>query len=874
MIQKLKMVNWKSHSDTEMHFSPATNLLIGTMGSGKTSCLDAICFAFFGSFPSLKSRQVNLTDVIMSRPDKRTNALVEVTFTTNEKTYSVTRTVSSKGSEAFLRCDGALLEGPQPIRTTEAVTRLLKVDYDTFARVIYGEQNKLDYFLTLPKGARKAQLDDVLGISLFEKVRLNCNSATSKLKAEKTSLEAFLSGVNVENIEMELNSLKKSLQVATERKNTLQSSSFSLTNEFEMVKKNLESLEELKKINEELSLQLVKTQTEANSLHSSAVSIMPQAIALLSREQCTSLLEQCSRSIQERTDLEQVVNELNKNCQRFEGEALAVKSIIEQFPIEKLANEISALSDAAKQLEIASAEFLDAAKKENTLKSTITTSQSKLAAVTVEESELSKKLSQLAVFQTDYSAVQVLEEKVKDKRTESLKIERIKATKLEVISALEKSLSLLQKQHALCPTCDQAIPADSLHSIIAAKQASLESEKNEIFQTAANLQTLTKDLTVMDAALSKWVELLPFASTHQSLQLQQAELQKSLSSAREELALVSVQVNSSKGKVDDLKRKTSHLDVLKQNLLQAEKATEKLTQIEIQLNILKEQLAKKNLALSTFESKEKIENKLAETRAGLKAFELFEKTEALKAKSIELSDKLSHLQFNEATLVNLRNGFSSISSNLQSTKVSLEYVNEEIREKTDLTAKLELQFVKLSNVKKNLSDLERKVHELTIFQNSLVETQGELRIEFIAAVNEAMHEVWKNIYPYGDYSSCKIVASEEDYALEVLSSDGWKPIEQCSGGEKTSAALALRVSLAMVLVPNLSWLVLDEPTHNLDSNGVNLLARALHETLPSIVRQTFVVTHDEALKEGASGAVHFFSRDKDNSGATMVETLS
>ncbi len=868
------MVNWKSHATTEMHFSPATNLLIGTMGSGKTSCLDAICFAFFGSFPSLKSRQVNLVDVIMSRPDKRTNALVEVTFTNSGKTYCVTRTVSSKGSEAFLRCDGALLEGPQPIRTTEAVTRLLKVDYDTFARVIYGEQNKLDYFLTLPKGSRKAQLDDVIGISLFEKVRVNCNAVISKLKAEKTALDGFLSGVDVAGIENELNSLKAALQVAIERKTSLQTSLFSLTNDFETVKKNLESLEELKKINQDLSLQLVKAQTEANSLHSSAVSVMPPSLAAFTREQCTALLEQCSRSIQERSDLEQQVNELAKGSQRFEGEAAVVQQILSQFPIEKLRNEIQAGTEEAKRLEIASLEFLELAKRENTLKANVSSLQSEIASIAKQIGEISKLTSQLPAFQRDFSSPKALEETVKAKRSEALKTERVNATKTEVISALEKSLSLLKKEHAACPTCDQPIPSDSLHNIVKQKQATLEKEKTEIVQNAKQLETLHNELIAFDAVLSKWVELLPLESTLNSLKERSGQLEKLNLQTQGELAIVSNQAKQSKQTVDALKTKTSHLDGMKQNLLQAEKAAEKLVQVNHELLLLSEQLSKKNLALSTFAPKQEIENKLSEARSALKAFELFEKIEALKKTSMELSEKLLHLPFNEATLIALRDRFSTISSNKQSTQVSLEHITSEVKEKTELVSKLGIQFAKLSNVKKSSGDLENKVHELTIFQNSLVETQAELRVELIGAVNEAMHEVWKNIYPYGDYSSCKIVASEDDYALEVLSSDGWKPIEQCSGGEKTSVALALRVSLAMVLVPNLSWLVLDEPTHNLDSNGVNLLARALHETLPAIVKQTFVVTHDEALKEGASGAVHFFSRDKDNSGATTVEVLS
>jgi DNA repair exonuclease SbcCD ATPase subunit len=78
----------------------------------------------------------------------------------------------------------------------------------------------------------------------------------------------------------------------------------------------------------------------------------------------------------------------------------------------------------------------------------------------------------------------------------------------------------------------------------------------------------------------------------------------------------------------------------------------------------------------------------------------------------------------------------------------------------------------------------------------------------------------------------------------------------------------------MVLTPNLSWLILDEPTHNLDARAVQLLSAALHERLPQVVEQVFIITHDEKLKDGASGKVFFFEREKDSGGRTVVEEIS
>ena len=39
MIKRIKLENWRSHKRTELEFGPGTNVLVGTMGSGKTAML-------------------------------------------------------------------------------------------------------------------------------------------------------------------------------------------------------------------------------------------------------------------------------------------------------------------------------------------------------------------------------------------------------------------------------------------------------------------------------------------------------------------------------------------------------------------------------------------------------------------------------------------------------------------------------------------------------------------------------------------------------------------------------------------------------------------------------------------------------------------
>ena len=163
MITKVKLVNWRSHLNTEVNFEKGTNGLMGPIGSGKTSLLDAICFAFFGSFPTLQSRKIKLDDVIMSKPFLKNRAEVLVEFLVDGKRYNVIRRIErGKGTVyAEISENGKVIEAPNSQRVTEMIEKILKVNYELFTRSIYSEQNALDYFLTLPKGQRMKKIDEL-----------------------------------------------------------------------------------------------------------------------------------------------------------------------------------------------------------------------------------------------------------------------------------------------------------------------------------------------------------------------------------------------------------------------------------------------------------------------------------------------------------------------------------------------------------------------------------------------------------------------------------------------------------------------------------------------------------------------------------------
>jgi DNA repair exonuclease SbcCD ATPase subunit len=151
---------------------------------------------------------------------------------------------------------------------------------------------------------------------------------------------------------------------------------------------------------------------------------------------------------------------------------------------------------------------------------------------------------------------------------------------------------------------------------------------------------------------------------------------------------------------------------------------------------------------------------------------------------------------------------------------------------------------------------------------------------FIDGVNEVMSDLWESIYPYGDFVGVQLAVEGGerggDYVLRLRDRAGeWVPVEGiASGGERTDACLALRIAFSIVLAPNLRWIVFDEPTHNLDVEGIQELAKILRDRLPDVVRQILLITHEERLESAVSGYLYRFSRDKDSDEPTKVEQVT
>jgi len=257
----------------------------------------------------------------------------------------------------------------------------------------------------------------------------------------------------------------------------------------------------------------------------------------------------------------------------------------------------------------------------------------------------------------------------------------------------------------------------------------------------------------------------------------------------------------------------------------------------------------------------------------------------------EIENKKSRLSYLTSRMEDVERKISEINKQLkdQDIEKTREDFTETVSKKSELGERLknldkileekktrkneeEEKLKTIKTQKAEVVKLEKLIKDLKIFEKALENTQVQLRTEFIEAVNYAMNEIWPSIYPYEDFIGIALNIEEGDYVLQLrdrmerwINADGI-----ASGGERSIASLALRISFSLVLAPQLKWLVLDEPTHNLDAKAIEDLAVTLKTRVGDFVDQIFLITHDEKLEDAVTGNLYRLEREKEKDGVTKA----
>jgi exonuclease SbcC len=182
-LQRLRLVNFRQHADTEIVFGDGVTGIIGPNGSGKTTLLEAIAWAMYGP-AAVRGDKESVRNL---RARARSSVRVELEFGLGRHGYRVVRGLHS----AELYQDGQLTANA--IReVTEKIERLLGMRHDEFFNTYFTGQKDLLVMARLGPTDRAAFLSRVLGYDRLKIAQEALRERRNAIAAEVKGLEAGL----------------------------------------------------------------------------------------------------------------------------------------------------------------------------------------------------------------------------------------------------------------------------------------------------------------------------------------------------------------------------------------------------------------------------------------------------------------------------------------------------------------------------------------------------------------------------------------------------------------------------------------------------------------------------------------------------------
>ncbi len=484
------------------------------------------------------------------------------------------------------------------------------------------------------------------------------------------------------------------------------------------------------------------------------------------------------------------------------------------------------------------------------------------------------------------------QKKTMESHEENKLIERIKQEEKSIAELDEKKEKIRLEIEKIKNEVEELVKKEKEYSklkdIISREKTKLETlNKNISGKKIIDFETLENHKANVEKTLKE-------TESNKSKNLKQKEdFEKTKSKMNEEISVLDYKLKTLEKELKEIEKLQGDCPTCKQKMNEAHKKeliSKILKELEANKQKKKEIENKKTeiepLLKEIIETDKKISNKIEELRENY--FEIINQEkntlelEKIKKEITELEKELPKKE-KELKKLNFDNkNFEKKKKNYFETKSMVELINSQIKSKKELKASFESNLDKVEKIKKSIEELEKEYdlservsEKLGIFENCLISTQTELRETMLETINTAMSKIWENIYPYNDFVDAKLSVVESGYDLQVKTrKEEWVRVEGIlSGGERSAAALCIRIAFALVLTKQLSMLILDEPTHNLDRNAMEKLSEVLRDSLPKLVEQIFVITHDKEMENSASGNLYLLKRNKDLDEATKIEII-
>jgi DNA repair exonuclease SbcCD ATPase subunit len=339
-FEKLRWKNFLSTGDqwTEIALNKSsTTLVVGTNGAGKSTMLDALCFALFNK----PYRKINKPQLVNSTNEK--GCLVEVEFSVGPKQYVVRRGIKPNVFDILVNGEMKNKEADDRANQKILEDQILKLNYKSFTQIVILGSSNFVPFMQLAQAHRREVIEDLLDIRIFsamnnilkEEIRQSkevIKSLTLKKENVKDKIkmqEGFIEDLEnrhktrIEEDKLKIEKLCFDSGVLNTKNEDISKKIESLTEEMESVKNSTQQLRKLGNLRGKIS-QKVTTITKEHQFFTE-----------------NTVCPTCTQSIEEEFRLNKITDAQNKAKELREGFTKLEESIKEEENRERLFTKLS-----------------------------------------------------------------------------------------------------------------------------------------------------------------------------------------------------------------------------------------------------------------------------------------------------------------------------------------------------------------------------------------------------------------------------------------------------------------------------------------------------------------------------------------------------
>ena len=882
LIHSLTLENVKSYTRAKVGFSPGTNAIIGSNGSGKTTILEAIGFALFNHRPG------KLTSFVR---EGQQMASVTIDFRSDydERAYQIVRRCGSSNLYRVLDPELAtkVCEGRADV--IQFLHQHLGIDSETdpadlFKNAVGVPQGSFTASFLMGPSPRKAVFDPLLKVAEYRRAFKNLSGSrsllrqrqgnqaveVSRLQGELTRLPTVQAEANalanrISNAETELSAAKIEWAAAESARQTMEAKRERLLELQSMVQMEKQVVAEQERTLAAARQRLTEskdavTTTEANRAGHDAYRAAQQDQRAVNE-----------RMVQRRRLQDERANVQTRLTQAATQEDAHRRALADIAEAEKTAAD---LADAAAEQERLDLEVRDTQRQVDRLKDTTARVQREQAMVDRAQQRLVRMRVEVARAQGLEASREQLQKRVETLQQE-ITAQKTRSTQLyaemETIEEQGGQLKNLETD-AVCPICEQPLSEDHRQQLLNRLRQRWK-EMDGKAKTAA--ETIGQAEAEREQARAKLAQ--------QEQALRSLSRQHTVDTAETELTGLQAQLTEARAAVEGLKEAPQRVEQLQQGLkalgdprrrrdvaLQRARGRK---QMEEALQQQRAQAEEQGTALAVLDERmaafasldaeaDRIVSQLEKFRT---ADDLYRRNqaavEALPQREQEFSEAEMALQAarerfesGQAQLAASRRKFDE--EGFQEVKAQVvEIRNRCVQLETDLgqwrerLRRAETEIAHLQALKQRLiaaqakHDRLMKQEELLQFLRSVIQEAGPFVTKaLVQQISYTANQLFGQIME--DYT--RTLQWQEDYGI-ILEVDGReREFAQLSGGEQMSAALAVRLALLQEM-SDIAIAFFDEPTTNLDDVRRDALARQIVGVRG--FEQLFIISHDDSFEQ-------------------------